>query len=107
MSDTIKTFKQTVEKLDALAPKIEKVDWTIFDRILNDADFTKCKDALESIKTFYNHLWAHVIFPLQDEFYLQQRETGRLILEWDQQKRRADKLEHELEELRAKLQEPS
>jgi len=105
--DTQANLREIVEKLDANAPDIKEIDWSIFDHILRNTDFTKCHDAMQSMKIFYNRLWVHVVFPLQDDLHLYQRENGRLILEADAATRKADKLEKEIETLRERLQEES
>ena len=104
---TATNLKSIVEQLDANAPKIEQIDWTIFDAILHNTDFTKTKNVLDAMKLFYQQLWAHVVFPLQDEDHIKQREIGRLIIEADENRRKAKKLEEEITSLREELQKES
>lgn len=105
MTDTASQLKQIWEKLDASAPKIDQIDWSIYNRILENTDFTNCKDTQAVMNLFYQQLWVHVIFPLEDERHLYQRENGRFILEADTNRRKAEALQAEVESLREKLQE--
>ena len=97
-------LKGIIEKLDASAPKIDEVDWSIMDMVMNNTDFTTCKNTMESFNRFYEVLWGAIVFPARDQEHLLQREVGRLILENDQHKRRADAAEETVETLREKLQ---
>lgn len=98
-------LKSIIEKIDANKPKIEEINYKIFDDILNNTDFSKTKNALESLKLFYERMWMHVIYPLEDDLHLYQRENGRLILEADTNRRKAEKYQAENEDLRKRLQE--
>ena len=99
-------LKEIVSKLDINAPRIDVVDWKIFDDIINNHDFTKCDNTLEVMKKFYTYLWTSILFPMEDELNLKDRENGRLIIEWHEQKCKAERLEKELESLREDVQEP-
>jgi len=100
-------MKDIIEKIDQAAPKIHEVDYAIMDRVLNDTDFTKCQNSLEALKLFYEQMWVHVIFRLEDDLNLYQRENGRLIVEADANRRKAERLQEENETLRERLQEKS
>ena len=99
MNDTVTSFKSIIEQLDTNRPKVEEVEWETFDMILNNCDFTKTKNAFDSMKVFYENLWRHLIFPLRDELHITQRENGRLILEWDQERRKASRYKEQIESL--------
>jgi len=98
MTEGTTKFKQILEKLDANRPKVEQIDWSIFDQIMNHCDFTKTEDALAALKLFYENLWMHVVFPLQDDLHSHQRENGRLIVETDGYRRKAERLGKQLQE---------
>ena len=99
------TLRDTVKSLDLNRPKLEEVPSEFFDRVMNNTDFTKTKNSLEAMKLFYDNLWGMVVFPIMDDLEAAQRETGRLILEWDTERRKAEKAEREVETLRKQLQE--
>lgn len=88
-------LKSIVSQLDAKAPKVEQVDYSIMEMILNSTDFTGCATTMDAMNLFYERLWASVVFPARDQEHILQREVGRLILECDQWKRRAEKAEAE------------
>ena len=57
MTDTIiGTLKETVKKLDENRPDVRVIDEGIYNLILNNTDFTKCKTTQESMNKFYEQL---------------------------------------------------
>lgn len=86
-------FRDTIAQLDANRPKLKEVNWSIMEMILNECDFTKCENTLQVMNKFYEQLWAHVVFPLEDEISSKEREVGRLIVEADEWRRKAEALE--------------
>ena len=100
-------FRNIIQQLDANKPDIRQVNWSIMERVMEQCDFTNCKDALAAMNLFYQQLWTHVVFPLEDEDHIKQREIGRLIIETDQAQRKAKKLEEEVASLREELQKQS
>lgn len=98
-------FKNIISKVDADRPKLKEIDWSIQTRILNNTDFTKTKNTMEAMNLFYEQLWMHVIFPLEDEIYSKNREIGRILGEWIEYKKKAEKYKEELDTLRERLQE--
>lgn len=95
---------EIVKKIDDMAPKVDVINWKIFDAILSNHDFTKCKNTLDVMKKFYECLWTHVIFPHEEEAHLKDRENGRLIIEAHEWRLKACKLEEENISLREELQ---
>ena len=104
-TNTVTNFKSIIEQLDATAPKVQEVDWSIMERVMGECDFTKCNNTMAAFNLFYQQLWAHVVFPLEEENHLKGREIGRLILEADTHRRQAEKAQEEAESLRKRLQE--
>lgn len=98
-------LKAIIEQLDATKPIVEKVNWAIMERVMGECDFTKTKDTMEAFNLFYEQLWAHVVFPLEEESHMKGREIGRLIIEADTYKRQAKKYQEEAQSLRERLQE--
>ena len=101
---TSNEFKTIINKIDDMAPKIEVIDWGIFDAILHEHDFTKCKSTLDTMKKFYEYLWTHVVFPHEEEAHLKNRENGRLIVESFEYRKKAELFEAEANALREELQ---
>lgn len=97
-------LKSIVQKIDEARPNIAQIDWSMFDQILHNNDFSACKNSLEALKLFYTILWQQILFPWKDELHIKDREVGRLIIEWDQERRLHQKFEKELEEAREMLQ---
>jgi len=105
MTDTIiADLKETVAQLDANRPDVRVIDHGIYDMILNNTDFTKCKTTQQSMNKFYEQLWMHVIFPLQDDCYSKDREIGRILCDWITEKKQKEKYKEELDTLRESLQ---
>lgn len=98
-------LKETVANLDAGRPKIDKVDWAYFDQILNNTDFTKTRNTMESMQLFYNKLWGRIIFPMVDEGHEKDKTIGRLLIAADTERRKKEAVESELKSLRESLQE--
>ena len=100
----ITTFKDTISKLDANAPQIEKIDYSIMNRVLSYTDFTNTKNTFDALKLFYERMWAEVIFKLEDQIYAKDREIGRLIIQAFEAEAARKKAENEADTLRKELQ---
>ena len=96
--------KTIIDKIDGLSPKVEVIDWNIFDAVLHNADFTKTTNSLDALKKFYESLWIHVVFPHEEEAHLKNRENGRLIVENYTLRKKTEDLEKEITSLREELQ---
>ncbi len=112
MSKEASNLKSIIEKLDTNRPTIEKIDYGIMNQILDTTNFKNCHTTIAAMNLFYERLWASVVFPLQDDLHLYQRENGRLILEYDQERRKAihaqkksEKLQEQIDSVRKRIQE--
>jgi len=94
------------EKLSELQSN-DKVDPHLFRVIMENTDFTNCHNMMDTIMLFYHKIFIHAINPLTDEKISLQKETGRLIVQWDDEKRKNTSLQEEVKTLREQVQRES
>ena len=98
---------ETVTKVQQKLSEEEQnpdVSWGLFKVIMENTDFNKCPTAIDSLMLFYKKLYIHALAPLEDEKHLLHKEVGRLIIESDDNRRKAEKLEEENTSLREQVQ---
>lgn len=101
----VQTFRDTIESLDAKAPKIEQIDYSLMNYILGSTNFQNCKTTMDALNLFYERLWAEIIFKMEDQIHVKDREIGRLILQVHEEGLAKKKAESEADTLRKRVQE--